>query len=119
MEVTYKNIDDYIASFDTETQEILQQIRQVVHEAAPEAVEDIRYAMPTFRYKDKNLVHFAAFKDHYSFFPTPSGVDMASKTEIAKYVTGKGTISFPKTIPVPLDLIKNITTFRKNEIDGN
>jgi uncharacterized protein YdhG (YjbR/CyaY superfamily) len=69
-----KNIDEYIASFDSEIQKTLNELRNFIKAEAPEAIEKISYGMPTF-YLKGNLVHFAAFKDHYGFFPGPSGID--------------------------------------------
>lgn len=103
------SIDEYIAAFPDEIQEILQKIRQVIHDAAPEAKEAISYQMPTFKLNG-NLVHFAAFKDHIGFFPTPSGVE--AYPELMLYKTGKGTLQFPLDEPVPYELIRRVVEFR-------
>jgi len=110
---TPKNIDEYIAGFPEDIQGILQKIRAVIHEAAPEARETISYQVPTFTLKG-NLVHFAAFKQHISFFPASSGVERF-KSELAGYQTSKGTIQFPLGQPIPYDLIREITIFRVQE----
>jgi uncharacterized protein YdhG (YjbR/CyaY superfamily) len=110
---TPKNIDEYIASFPKDIQEILQQIRATIHETAPEAKETISYQMPTFTLEG-NLVHFAAFKNHIGFFPTPSGVASFQK-ELSAFKTSKGTIQFPLDEPVPFDLIRKIVLFRVKE----
>jgi uncharacterized protein YdhG (YjbR/CyaY superfamily) len=106
-------IDEYIASFPPEVQEKLQGIRAVIRRAAPDAEEAIRYGIPTFR-QNGNLVHFAAFKDHLSFFPTPSGVG-AFRKELSSYSLSKGTIQFPLDKPVPYDLVERIVRFRVEE----
>lgn len=105
-----KNIDEYIAGFSPEVQEILQKIRLTIREAAPEAEEAIKYRMPTFMLKG-NLVHFAAFKNHIGFYPTPSGTE-AFRKEIARYQAAKGSIQFPLDEPMPYGLIRRITKFR-------
>ena len=69
--------------------------------------------MPTFDLKG-NLVHFAAFKNHIGFYPTPSGTE-AFKEEIARYQAGKGSIRFPLDEPMPLDLITRIVKMRAAE----
>jgi len=104
-------IDDYIAAFPPEIQAKLEAIRQTIHEVAPDAVEAISYAIPTFQLKGRNLVHFAAFKNHLSFFPTGSGVE-AFQEELSAYHISKGTIQFPLDQPLPLDLIRRITAYR-------
>ena len=104
-------IDAYIAAFPPEIQAILEEIRQTIRTEAPDAVEAISYAIPTFKLNGRNLVHFAAFKNHISFFPTGSGVEAFQK-ELAAYKVSKGTIQFPMGQPVPLDLIRRITAYR-------
>lgn len=104
---SYKDIDEYIASFSGETRSKLEDIRKAVKEVAPEATEKISYGIPTL-YLNGNLVHFGGFKDHVSFFPTSYGV-AAFKKELSNYETTKGTIKFPLDKPLPLDLIQKIT----------
>jgi uncharacterized protein YdhG (YjbR/CyaY superfamily) len=108
-----KTIDAYIAAFPDDVQAILQQIRQTIHEAAPEATEAISYGMPTFKLHG-NLVHFAAFKNHIGFYPVPSGIE-AFKDELAAYKQGKGSVQFPLDRPMPYDLITRIVKFRIGE----
>jgi uncharacterized protein YdhG (YjbR/CyaY superfamily) len=109
----YKTIDEYLAQCPPEVIPLLQQIRETIHQAAPDATEAISYGMPTFKLEG-NLVHFAAFKNHVGFFPTPSGIATFSE-ETAKYQTSKGTIQFPLGQPIPFDLITRITKFRVGE----
>jgi len=110
---SFTSIDEYIATFPPEIQAILQQIRATIKAAAPDATEKISYQMPTFDLKG-NLVHFAAFKNHIGFYPTPSGTE-AFKHEIARYESGKGSIRFPVDEPMPLDLIDRIVRLRVEE----
>lgn len=109
----FGSIDEYIASFPKNIQKILQQLRQVIRDAAPEAKEAISYKIPTFKLNG-NLVHFAAFSDHISFFPTSSGVE-AFQHKLHSYKTSKGTIRFPINEPIPFDLIREIVRFRVKE----
>jgi uncharacterized protein YdhG (YjbR/CyaY superfamily) len=108
-----QTIDDYIASFPPEVQLILQEVRQTIRNAAPEARETIKYSMPTFVLKG-NLVYFGAFKGHIGFYPVPSGI-AAFQKELSAYKMGKGSIQFPFDKPMPLDLIANIVKFRVQE----
>lgn len=107
---TIQNIDDYIENFPKEIQEILQELRTTIREAAPDAEEAISYQMPTFRVKG-NLVHFAAYKNHIGFYPTPSGIEKF-KSELSFYEGAKGSVKFPIDQPLPLDLIGKIVSFR-------
>lgn len=106
-------IDAYIARFPEDVQRILAQIRAVIHEAAPQAVEKISYQMPTF-YLNGNLVHFAAFKHHIGFYPTPNGI-VAFNDELSAYKGAKGSVQFPLDQPIPYDLIRRIVLFRVAE----
>src|SRR5688572_16225845 len=106
----HATIDDYIAGFPADIQEILEKIRQTVHEAAPEAQETIKYDMPTFTLKG-NLVYFAAYKKHIGFYPPVEGFE----EEVAAYGVSKGAIRFPLDKPIPYDLIRRIVTQRVRE----
>lgn len=109
----FTSIDEYIATFPEETQKILEEIRATIKAAAPEAEEKISYQMPTFFLKG-NLVHFAAFKNHIGFYPTPSGTQ-SFRDEISIYQGAKGSIRFPLDEPMPFDLITRIVKFRVQE----
>lgn len=109
----FKTIDDYIKSFPKDIQKILGMVRQTIKKVAPEAEEAISYQMPTFKLNG-NLVHFAAFKNHIGFYPTPSGTQEFKK-EISVFRSGKGSIQFPIDKPMPLSLIKKIVEYRVKE----
>ncbi len=110
------NIDDYIAGFPESVQTLLQQVRTTIREAAPDAQEAIKYAMPAFTLYG-NLVYFAAFKNHIGFYATPTGHE-AFKDELSVYKEGKGSVQFPLDKPLPLDLIRRIVAFRVAENAG-
>jgi uncharacterized protein YdhG (YjbR/CyaY superfamily) len=109
----FQTIDEYIATFPENVQDILQEIRKVIREAAPEAEETISYSMPTFKLNG-NLVHFAAYENHIGFYPAPSGIE-AFKEELLPYKGGKGSVQFPIDKPLPLDLVEKIVIFRVKE----
>ena len=104
-------IDEYIAAFPPEVQAKLEEIRQTIRTEAPDAVETINYAIPTFKLNGRNLVHFAAFKNHLGFYPGAEGIEVFSG-ELSAYKVSKGTVQFPLDQPVPLDLIRRITAYR-------
>ena len=108
--VTTSSIDEYIIKFPPEIQEKLEMLRRVIKEAAPEAEEKISYQMPTFVLYG-NLVHFAAFKNHIGFYPTPSGIN-AFQQELSEYKGAKGSIQFPLDKPLPYELISKIVKCR-------
>jgi uncharacterized protein YdhG (YjbR/CyaY superfamily) len=110
---TARDIDEYISMFPINVQKILKRFRQTIRDAAPDAEEAISYQIPTFKLNG-NLVHFAAFKDHISFFPTSSGRAVFRK-ELSKYKGGKGTIQFSLDEPIPYELVRKITKYRVKE----
>ena len=107
------SIDEYIEGFPPEVQVRLQQIRETIHAAAPEATEAISYQMPTFKLNG-NLVHFGAFKHHIGFYPAPTGIE-AFAAELARYQSAKGSVRFPFDEPLPLDLVRRIVLYRVAE----
>ncbi len=109
----FTTIDEYIATFPDEIQTILQEIRATIKAAAPDAEEKISYQMPTF-FLHGNLVHFAAFKNHIGFYPTPRGIEPFQE-ELSVYKGAKGSVQFPLGRPMPLDLIGKIVRFRVAE----
>jgi len=115
MRKQFETIDDYIKTFPTYVQNILEKMRQTIRKAAPEAVETINYQMPTLKLNGKNLVHFAAFKNHIGFYPIPSGIE-AFRRELSPYKQGKGSVQFPVDKPIPYDLVEKIVQFRVKEI---
>jgi uncharacterized protein YdhG (YjbR/CyaY superfamily) len=112
---TTASIDEYIAGFPPETQVVLEELRELIRAQAPGATETISYAIPTFDLNGKHLCHFAAFKDHLSFFPTGTGV-AAFAEELERYKGGKGTVQFPYGQPLPADLIRRMVAHRVEQV---
>jgi len=113
MQRPYKNIDEYIGLFPPEVQRILQQLRETIQEAAPEAAEAISYGIPTFKLNG-NLVHFAAYKKHIGFYPTPSAIAAFTK-ELSLYKQSKGAVQFPINQPIPFYLVSKMVEYKVNE----
>jgi uncharacterized protein YdhG (YjbR/CyaY superfamily) len=109
----FHNIDEYIALFPKEVRDKLSELRELIRETAPEAEETISYKMPTFRLNGI-LVHFAAYKNHIGFYPTPSGIE-AFKDELSIYKPSKGSVRFPIEEPLPFDIIRKIVDYRVKE----
>lgn len=107
------SVDEYIASFPPEVQAILQRVRQVVREAAPEAREVISYRMPALK-QNGILVYFAAFKGHIGLYPPVAG-DARLQRALAPYAGEKGNLRFPFDRPIPYELIARITGLRAKQ----
>ena len=113
-ETTPNTIDEYIAGFPNDVQDILEKIRMTIRKAAPDAEETISYKMPTCNLNGHDLVYFAAYKKHIGFYPAPIG-NPEFKEELAPYQAGKGTLQFPMGKPIPFGLIRKIVKFRVKE----
>lgn len=109
-----KTIDEYISGFPDEIQQILETLRATIRAAAPEAVETISYLIPTYTLNGKNLVHFAAFKNHIGFYPGPGGI-RAFAGALSAFASSKGTVRFPINQALPLDTVAGIVKFRVQE----
>src|SRR5687768_16342581 len=110
----FASIDEYIATFPKETQNIMEELRAAIKAAAPEAEEKIAYEMPTFALNG-NLVLFAAWKNHIGFYGTSDAIQETLKDELSMYANEKGSLKFPFNKPLPLELIKKIVRFRVAE----
>ena len=106
-------ITEYINAAPKEAQKKLREMRACIREAAPGAMESLKWGMPAFSYR-RILVTFAAFKHHIGFYPTPAAVKAFAK-DLSKFATAKGSIQFPLEKPLPLQLIRKITAFRVRE----
>lgn len=100
-----KDIDEYIANFPPDVQQILQKIRTTVAKAVPQAQEKISYRMPAFML-DGVVIYFAAFKKHIGVFPPVR--DPQLKKEVARYAGPKGNLQFPLSERIAYALIGRI-----------
>ena len=86
MAQTITTVDQYIAQFPPERQEILQKVRAAIRAGAPQATEKITWQMPTY-WQGENLVHFANGKHHIGFYPAPEAI-VAFAGKLAEYNKG-------------------------------
>jgi len=107
-------IDEYIGGFPTEVQQVLEEVRETIRQAAPGATEGISYAMPAFSLHGSYLVYFAAFKSHIGLYALPTA-HKAFEEDFSHYKTGKGSVQFPLNKPMPLELIGRVVKFRVKE----
>ncbi|MEO6913547.1 MAG: DUF1801 domain-containing protein [Candidatus Baltobacteraceae bacterium] len=108
-----KDVDDYVHRCPKDVQRLLTQMRSTIKKAAPESTEKIGYGIPTFVLAG-NLVHFASFRNHIGFYPTPSAIKAFGK-ELSSYKCSKGAVQFPLDEPLPLALVSRMVKFRVKE----
>lgn len=115
-----EGVDAYIAAVHEPARSTLEKTRSAIRAAAPQAEETISYQMPTFKYRGKFLLSYAAFKDHCSLFPMSGSFfsdHLAELKAVSANFTGKGTLQFPLDRPLPATVLKKIVKMRINEID--
>ncbi len=111
---TNSPILSYIKNQPIEVQDRLMQIRQLVLEQVPNAIECISYSMPAFKL-DKLILCFAAFKNHIGIYPTGAGVVEFEKWT-NRYQTSKGAIQLPINEALPVDLLIQLIQTRVKQI---
>lgn len=91
-------VDEYLKSVTPGQKQALERVRGIVKQMVPDVEEAISYGMPTFKYKGKYVVYFAAFKKHMSLFP--------------------GTLKFTEDKPLPEDVIREVVKDRLRAIEA-
>jgi uncharacterized protein YdhG (YjbR/CyaY superfamily) len=109
-------VDEYIATQPPATQIVLERVRGAIRTAVPDAEECISYQIPAFRFKERILLYFAGWKEHYSVYPASDAMMAAFPAELDQYRVSKGTLRFPISEPVPVKLIARVAKFRAQEI---
>jgi len=112
----FRSVDEYIASQPESAQGILQSVRAVVRRALPRAEEVISYQIPAFKVDGSAVIYFAGWKAHYSLYPITEKAQAAFKRELASYKMSKGTVRFPLSERIPVELIGDLAKFRASEV---
>jgi uncharacterized protein YdhG (YjbR/CyaY superfamily) len=112
----FKSIDEYLAAQPKAVQGILTRVRSTIRKAVPRAEEAISYKIPAYKLHGGVVLYFAGWNEHYSLYPATGRVVATFKDELAPYKVSKGTIRFPLSEPVPVQLIGRIAKFRAKEV---
>jgi uncharacterized protein YdhG (YjbR/CyaY superfamily) len=110
--VTPSSVDAYLAALTPDRRARLAALRRTIIGAAPGATETIAYQMPALRLDGRFFMSYAAFKVHDSLFPASDAVVAGLGRELEPYLAGKGTIRFPVSEPIPIDLVARIVAIR-------
>jgi uncharacterized protein YdhG (YjbR/CyaY superfamily) len=114
MDRTGKTVDEYLQALPDAVRKTLEGVRKAIRETAPMAEELISYQIPTYKYKGA-LVHFAAFKNHCSFFGVSRTTLKKFEEELRSYQVKGTTIHFSAENPLPESLIRKIVKARIKE----
>ena len=101
------SVDEYVAGLPPEVLPVFEDVRRTIRAVVPGAEETISYDIPTWRLSGRALVHLGAWKEHLSLYPVPEmGEDLGRS--LAANVSGRGTLKFPLTVPMPLGDIEDV-----------
>jgi uncharacterized protein YdhG (YjbR/CyaY superfamily) len=115
MNTAATDINAYLESVREPARTRLSELRRTIRAIAPDAVESISYGVPTFKYKGRPLVYFAAARKHCAIYGVP--ID-THQEELAAYDTAKGTIRFPPDEPFPDALLRSLVRERMATIEA-
>lgn len=113
----YADAKAYFADMPPQDRAELERIKEMIMELVPEAEEDLRYGIPTYRYKNKNMIHIAAFADHLSVFPGAMPIAVLAD-KLTDFKVAKGTIQFTLEKKIPDPLLKEIITLCKQRCEA-
>jgi uncharacterized protein YdhG (YjbR/CyaY superfamily) len=115
--VPASDVGEFLAAVPEEAQATLEGLRTTIRAAVPKATEAISYGVPTFKHQGRPLVGYGATKSHCAFYVMSPEVMRAHAAELEKYDTGKGTIRFPASKPLPAALVRKLIKARIAEIE--
>ena len=104
--------DEYLAAVSDDKRAVLEELRRIIREAAPGAVECISYGLPAFRLDGRNLVAYGAAAKHCALYPMSAAMVEAFRDELTDYNTSKGTIRFQVENPLPDSLVRRLVVAR-------
>lgn len=105
----FETVDEYVATLAEPARASVARVREIAREVMPDGVEAISYQIPTIKRHGHNVVHFAAWAQHFSVYPIPEA-EPDFIAALAPYAAGKGTLRFNYTDPLPVDLITDLMT---------
>ena len=115
MDTKPTTFDEYLETAAPEMRGPLGVLRRQRMALVPTATETISYAMPTLRFRDRVLVHYAAWKNHLALY----GLDVTGHVELlVPFDTDKGTIRFPAGELPPAELLATLINARMAAIDS-
>lgn len=108
-----ETIDEYILNQPEKAQPLLKEINETIRAAIPDTMEKISWSMPTY-WKKRNLIQFAACKNHVGLYPGPEAVEKFVD-RLTGYQTQKGTIRLPYDQLLDRELVAEIAVWCEKE----
>lgn len=100
-------VDAYIASFPDEIAGRLREVRDAILAEVPGGEQRMRYGIAAVMFGGRYAVHFAAWKKHIGLYPVPHLAE-PYEAEVAPRRSGKDSVIFPHSEPLPTPLISRI-----------
>jgi uncharacterized protein YdhG (YjbR/CyaY superfamily) len=113
-----KAVDEYIAAQEPGVQRALKRVRATIRRALPNAEEVISYKVPAYRLNGRSVIYIAGWEKHIALYPANDRVVAAFDGELDQYRSGKGTLRFPLSEPLPTKLIERVVKYRAGELAG-
>jgi len=110
-----ETFENYIAAQPGHVQAGLNRLRNAIRRAVPKATESISYGMPTYKLNGRTLLNFSVWKQHYALYGATDPVLSALGDELSMYDVRKGTIRFPISEPLPVELVARIVKIRAQQ----
>lgn len=114
---TAPTIDDFLAAVPEEQRAALEDLREKIRAAAPDATESINYGVPAFKLNGRPLVSLGAAKNHCAFYVQSPAVMEAHAKDLIGYETTKGSVHFSPDKPIPAALVVKLVKARIAETE--
>lgn len=111
------SVDEYIKQLPEIAQLKTNEIRSVLKSVAPKAKEGLKWGKPVFE-SETILFAYSAHKAHLSFIPTGPALK-PFEVELSEFSTKKDSVQFPYHKPLPVQLIRKIAEYRKEDVEKN
>jgi uncharacterized protein YdhG (YjbR/CyaY superfamily) len=112
--VRSQEVDAYLAGLEPDRREALSELRALVLEVVPDAVETIKYRMPTYEYEGGVLCAFASQKQYMSLY-MDTGLVEQHRADLDGLSVGKSYIRFRRLDTLPLGTVR--TMLRETELN--
>lgn len=117
MAIETDEVDLYIGGLEPGRRAALSELRSVILETVPDAVETMRYRMPTYQLEGGVLCSVASQKHYISLYMDTELVEK-HREELAGLSVGKSCIRFKSLEKLPLDTVRTILRETVQRRDG-
>ena len=111
-----QEVDNYLEELDPQRRAALTQVRSLILETVPDALESMKYRMPTYDYGGAMLCEFASQKHYVSLYMDTALVDK-HREELKHLDLGKSCIRFKSIDQLPLDIVRKMLEETVQAID--